>query len=149
MPDPTSFRLSETEIAFIRKYGGLKNALERLQYLEDNYGESEPQDNAPECHRRLHFNGKTYCVQTTRKGLMRLREIPTPEVCTICIEEHWNIPKETRAEKPQPQQWTETDHKVSSQAAHEAMKRIKNRSNNIDMGNSEGVEEPDYHEGYR
>lgn len=150
-------RASDRFIAFLDEYrqklkreDALDQLLDRFKYLEDTLT-SKAQENAPECKRRLNYDGKDYCVQTSRKGLNRLKEIPAAEVCTICIEEHWNIPKETRTEQPKPkqtQQWTETDHKLRHEIAQDAMKRIKARSTRIDMGDSEGVE-PDYMEGYR
>jgi hypothetical protein len=150
-------RASDPFIAFLDQYRkgskltreqALDQILDRFKYLEDMLGSAKPQENAPECKRRLTYDGKTYCVQTSRKGLNRLKEIPTPDVCHICIEERWHIPKETRSEKPE--QPSATDLKVRAERAQEMMSDLKKRgSSRIDMGNSADAGEPNWHEGYR
>jgi tagatose-1,6-bisphosphate aldolase non-catalytic subunit AgaZ/GatZ len=60
-PKPQTVRLTESEKALINKYGegltiALRNALQRLQYLEDTLSTSKPIENAPECKRRLIFD---------------------------------------------------------------------------------------------
>jgi hypothetical protein len=105
------FRLNESAILILTKYkkencsltDALENALQRLQYLEDLALE-EPKipENIPDCKRRLNYLGQDYCVQTSPiKGLQRLKEIVTLEICRICKLERWKIPESTQVKQAQ------------------------------------------------
>jgi hypothetical protein len=107
-----AWRLSEDVNSFIEQYkekhklknvdDALRLMFQRLQYLEDLALEQAQPKLEIECKRLLKWNGKYYCVQTSPiKGLQRLKEIPTLEICKICKLERWKIPDTTQIKQEQ------------------------------------------------
>lgn len=105
-----TFRLEQTEIEFLNHYGknlteNMHNALQRLQYLENRPAPTtQPEqstESIPGCRHRIEFNNKNWCVQTTPKGLNRLKEIPVLEICRICKLEKVNVPESAEIKQKQ------------------------------------------------
>jgi len=109
-----SFRFSSEVIEIIESYQqfhnipSFSNAV--MQMLKENdrlhlyikyLGSSRQiEKDIPPCRRRLLHDGKYYCVQSDRKGLKRMKELPTLDICQICKLERHNIPESTKVKQP-------------------------------------------------
>lgn len=56
----------------------------------------------PQCNRRLLIDGEFYCVQTSKKGLQKLKKLPLLDICRICRLEKLHIPASTKQKTVQP-----------------------------------------------
>lgn len=79
----------------------LELEVERLQgQLSQQETQPKTQD-VPQCRRRINYLDRWFCVQTDRKGLNRLREIPILEICNICKLEKYQIPQSSEVKQHQ------------------------------------------------